>query len=254
MAVIKGLLMSFSMFSVIPVPSLPWDEKEKRYIMLFFPLVGLVIGLLWYLVYAITLKLSLDTRLEAFIIMLMPFILSGFLHVDGFSDTCDACLSRRDLERKREILKDSHIGAFGVIALILLFMVNYISTLGYSQTLKAPFLLIFTPVLSRCTSGFFVFMLKSMHSSGLGSAFKSMRKKSDIYIMALYFILTLACIMLTGGQGALFTGFGILICQVLSVYFSYRSLDGFSGDLAGFSIVMAETCAVIMFNVWGGLN
>jgi adenosylcobinamide-GDP ribazoletransferase len=249
MAVIKGLIMSFSMFSIIPVPSLPWDDREKRYIMLFFPFVGIVIGILWYMAYTLALRLNLDPRLEAFIIMLVPFVLSGFLHVDGFSDTCDACFSRRDLERKREILKDSHIGAFGVIALILLFMVNYICALGYSINLQFPALLVFTPVLSRCAAGLSVFTLKSLPASGLGSTFKSGQKKADIYIMALCLTVTLVCIALTGGVYALFTAFGILICAALAVRYSYKSLGGFSGDLAGFTIVIAETCAVIMLNV-----
>mgnify|MGYP003392776405 FL=1 len=49
-----------------------------------------------------------------------PYLVTGFLHLDGFMDVTDAVKSWRDLERRREILKDSHVGSFAVINLVLL--------------------------------------------------------------------------------------------------------------------------------------
>ena len=49
-----------------------------------------------------------------------PWLATGFLHLDGFMDSCDAILSRRDLEERRRILKDPHTGSFAVISLVIL--------------------------------------------------------------------------------------------------------------------------------------
>ena len=57
--------------------------------------------------------------------LITPFILTGMLHLDGYMDVCDALLSRRDKQEKLRILKDPHTGAFAVISVIMLFILNF---------------------------------------------------------------------------------------------------------------------------------
>lgn len=84
------------------------------------PLIGLVEGGLWALLVWLLAKLCLPEALGALCAAAFPWLVTGFLHLDGYMDVCDAVLSRRDLATRQKILKDSHCGAFAVIAMVLL--------------------------------------------------------------------------------------------------------------------------------------
>ena len=112
---IYGLFMAWGMFLSIPCPCKIWDEKARPWQLVYLPVAGLLVGALWALAaYALG---SFDRlpALRAAVLAALPFLLTGFLHLDGFMDCCDAIFSRRPLEKRREILKDSHVGSFAVI-------------------------------------------------------------------------------------------------------------------------------------------
>ncbi|MEG1027168.1 MAG: adenosylcobinamide-GDP ribazoletransferase, partial [Oscillospiraceae bacterium] len=113
----NGFIMSLSMFSIIPTPQI-WNENALSLMIPFFPLVGAIIGALWYGVFLLLQALNVPIMLSAVILALCPLILSGFIHIDGYMDTSDAIFSRATLEKKKDILKDSHVGAFAVIAFV----------------------------------------------------------------------------------------------------------------------------------------
>ena len=107
--------MCQSMFCAIPCPWKIWDEKAKTHMLLFLPLVGLEIGVIWAMLAWACGFLQLPTLIGALVLCAYPYIATGFIHLDGFMDVTDAVRSWRDLERRREILKDSHVGSFAVI-------------------------------------------------------------------------------------------------------------------------------------------
>ena len=155
--------MSLGMFSSIPCPYRPWNEKARHLMLVFLPVVGLVIGLLWYGIYFLMDKINVPLQLQSAVLALYPFIITGFIHLDGFMDTADAILSRRPLEEKLRILKDPHTGAFAVISVAILFVFCYasmsavIEQINFKQSLGIPqgdsmLSLIFIPVISRCGS------------------------------------------------------------------------------------------------------
>ena len=109
------------MFSAVPVPQFEWNEKNMRYAMCAFPLIGLVIGGLWSLCGA----LPLPALVKAGGFCLLPVWVTGGIHLDGYADTCDALSSYGDREKKLEILKDPHCGAFAVIRLCSYFLAYF---------------------------------------------------------------------------------------------------------------------------------
>ena len=113
--VFNGLLIALSMYSKIPVPQAEWNERNMRYALCFFPLVGAVIGGIGYGLYYLFDWLGLPPLLIAAFVVLLPVLVTGGIHLDGFCDTVDAISSRQPRERKLEILKDSHAGAFAII-------------------------------------------------------------------------------------------------------------------------------------------
>ncbi len=119
MSVIKSFFIAFSIYSKIPVPQFAWKEEDMRYTLCFFPWVGAVIGLCFLLWNRFAGVYGIPSTARAAVGAVLPLAISGGFHADGFMDTMDALHSYRDRERKLEILKDSHIGAFAVICFVM---------------------------------------------------------------------------------------------------------------------------------------
>ena len=109
------LIIAFAMYSRIPMPRVDWSEKNMRYAMCFFPVIGIVIAAAEYLCFFLCGKLALGTMFRSILLVLIPILITGGIHMDGFMDTMDALSSHAERERKLEILKDSHTGAFAIL-------------------------------------------------------------------------------------------------------------------------------------------
>ena len=113
MIVFQTVAVALAMFSALPVPQFDWNEKNMRYALCAFPLVGVICGALWCLCGA----LPLPDAAHAAGFCLIPVWVTGGIHLDGYADTCDALASYGDTAKKLAILKDPHCGAFAVIRL-----------------------------------------------------------------------------------------------------------------------------------------
>ena len=120
MKLLKSIAVAFSMYSRIPMPRFVWGSEDMKYHLIFFPWVGAVIGALEYGWYDLAFQMNINLIAYAIIAIIIPIIITGGFHLDGFMDTSDALASWGDKEKRLEILKDSHVGAFAVIYLIVL--------------------------------------------------------------------------------------------------------------------------------------
>lgn len=232
------------MFSSIPCPYRPWDEDSRDMMTAMLPLVGAVIGGLWYLLSLIG-GLFLPETLHAALIAVLPFLLTGFMHLDGFMDTSDAVLSWRPLEERQKILKDVHCGSFAVVCLAILMLLMFAAakdTLG--KDLNA---LLFIPVASRCMSAFCVTYLPAIGHS----EYSGMQKRGATPVVAIALLATALLLggLFAGGRcvvalTAVFLGYGLAMLR------AFRSLGGVSGDLAGFSLCIGELCGLIALAVF----
>lgn len=138
MRVIKSFFIAFSMYSKIPVPQFLWKEEDMRYIFCFFPWVGAVIGIGIYAWNYFCNMYSIHILCRIMIEAAIPIFITGGLHIDGFMDTMDAIHSYASKEKRLEILKDSHIGAFAVIMFVFygLFYLSAFSELKENALLK----------------------------------------------------------------------------------------------------------------------
>ena len=93
MNIIKSICVAFSMYSKIPMPRVEWNEKNMKYAMCFFPLVGAVIGGLMLLVRFLCGRFGFNTSVYAVVMTALPVLVSGGIHTDGFIDTVDALSS-----------------------------------------------------------------------------------------------------------------------------------------------------------------
>ena len=103
MIVLQTMAVAFAMFSALPVPQFTWNSKNMRYALCAFPLIGGIIGALWSLCGA----LPLPDMIRAGGFCLIPVLVTGGIHLDGYADTCDALASYGDREKKLEILSDA---------------------------------------------------------------------------------------------------------------------------------------------------
>lgn len=125
-----------------------WTAEDFGRSTRFFPLVGLVLGICyalfaWLLLYAVGMR-----ALTAALLLVLPLLLTGGLHADGFMDTADGVFSGRDRERKLEIMKDSRVGAFGVVSFVMLMFVQYALISDMHPLLLIPALFVM-PVIGR---------------------------------------------------------------------------------------------------------
>ena len=227
-----ALGMCQSMFCALPFPWHGWEEKARDKMLCCLPVIGLEIGLLWWAVGALALRLELPGLIGGALLCAAPYFLTGFMHLDGFMDVTDAVRSYRSLERRREILKDSHVGSFSVIAmgLLLVMQLSVCSAIGTLTQLRA---LLLIPAVSRCCSVLAITCLPPMETSQYA------QRKT-------HWALPLAMLAAAVGVGFWWeTPVGIALVAVMVGYAlalvrAYRSLKGMNGDISGYCISLSE--------------
>ena len=100
------------------MPRFEWKDEDYRESLIFFPVVGLIIGALVIAINELPFMKIVPVAVRIILTILVPILVTGGFHLDGFMDTSDALSSYAEKERRLEILSDPHIGAFSVIALI----------------------------------------------------------------------------------------------------------------------------------------
>ena len=239
---LHAFAMCQSMFCAIPCPWKIWDEKARGYMLLFLPIVGLEIGALWVLLGWLCAQLMLPVPVRGIVLCAYPYIITGFLHLDGFMDVTDAVRSCRDLSRRREILKDSHVGSFAVIGVVLLALTQFALCASVKDTAPRCILLLI-PAVSRCCSALAVTGLPPMSTSQYAA---QNRPKSHLAILAAMQCMFLgAGFLLCGKYG--FALIGCLAGYVLALCRGCRSLEGMNGDISGYALTIGELCALAVF-------
>ena len=227
-----ALGMCQSMFCALPFPWHGWEEKARDKMLCCLPVIGLEIGFLWWAVGALALRLALPGLIGGALVCAAPYFLTGFMHLDGFMDVTDAVRSYRSLERRREILKDSHVGSFSVIAMGLL-LVMQLSACSALCTLTQLRALLLIPAASRCCSVLAITCLPPMETSQYA------QRKT-------HWGLPLAMLAAAVGVGFWWeTPVGIALVAVMVGYAlalvrAYRSLKGMNGDISGYCISLGE--------------
>lgn len=238
--------MAISMFTIIPMPKHEWDDSGAKHILKFYPLIGLIVGCISYSIYKLLVGIDASIILISAITMITPYVITGMLHLDGYMDVCDALLSRRDKKEKIRILKDPNTGAFSVIALAILFVINFASTytvIDYGWNVIA---LILIPVISRSFMGFLLLTKESMPESSLGSYFKKGTGIVDKIILLICIVISSILLVILLGAKSLGVPLAMIGITILLVNNSCEELGGMSGDTAGFGLVIAEAIGVLI--------
>ena len=239
MIVLQTIAVAFAMFSAIPVPQFDWNEKNMRYAMCAFPLIGVVIGAAW----CVCGVLPLPGLAKAAGFALVPVWVTGGIHLDGYADTCDALSS----------YGDPHCGAFAVIRLCSYFLATFALCTCVQFTPRAGALWALALVLERALSGYAVAAFPMAKNTGLAHTFATAADKTVVRR-----VLAALAAVLCMGMAAL--GGWALVLAALAVLWRYHAVSrkqfgGITGDLAGWFLQKAELwmLAALCACQWGGL-
>lgn len=243
--VFEPLWLSISFYSILPAPHFEWSEKNTKAVICYLPLSGIFVGSVFYLWRLLCIAVQLNISLFAVVAVIIPIVITGGLHMDGFLDVADAISSHQTRERKLEIMKDSHVGAFAVIwcSVYLLLSFGLYSALyerGGFWVISVGF------ILSRSLCALSALTLPNVRKEGLLFTFN--RQSKNTWAKSIMCALALICI-----YGMIFaegwTGVAAAVLAVLA-FFVYRLITrkqfgGMTGDTCGFFIELCELCVLI---------
>ena len=238
MIVIQTIAVAFAMYSAIPMPRFEWNRFNMKYVMVAFPLVGTVTGLLIVLAQWCCRAAPLPVSLTAAVSTVVPVIVTGGIHLDGFADTTDALASRKEKKEMLSIMQDPHIGTFAVIGLCMVFLLTF--TLWSSAEDLHWILLPAGMTLARILSGLSVCSFPVGKNSGLVHLFAEAADRKRVRTILFIADICLCLFLFTFGT----QGTAVVIVAHLVWLYSYRktkrAFGGITGDTCGWFLVLAE--------------
>jgi adenosylcobinamide-GDP ribazoletransferase len=247
-----SFLAALQFLTSVPLPGhFGASPEQSGHATTYFPVVGLIIGLVlaglnWLL------SLILPPAVVNVLLIVILVIITGALHLDGFVDTCDGIAGHRPVEERWRVMHDSRAGAFGIVGVVLLLLVKYVSL----NSIPAGFMtatLIFMPVVGRWAMVYAIFAYPYAHQSGLGTAFKRATRWPQFVIATLItFVVALALFPLFSLTGLLIMAGVWIVTALFSVYLRQK-FAGLTGDTYGaineVAEVMVLILAIILFNM-----
>jgi len=241
----RYFIAAIRFLTVLPLPgNYGASERDFAGSAPFFPLVGLLMGMLAAGVAFFT-SMAFPPLVSAAVVLVLLMIFSGGLHMEGVSDTADGFLSSRPKEKILEIMKDSRAGPMGIIVVtsVLILKFSALSSVLESDLWRVAFLM---PLAGRCAIIIHMSLLKYARPSGLGSSI--CRKRPWITAIWSTLLLAAAGWQLFGAAGLLTVGICLTAVLLLALYF-YRRLGGATGDTFGAACEIAETMTALSLAV-----
>jgi adenosylcobinamide-GDP ribazoletransferase len=234
----KLLFAAVRFLTIVPVPV---SDAALGRAAAFFPLVGAAIGAVGALIF-LTARLALPDSLAALLTVCFWTLISGVLHEDGLADVADAVRAGRSRERMMAILKDSRIGAFGAVMLVLSLLARW-QALQFLSTPRAFAAIVASQAVPRSAMIALAWAARPA-GSGLGSALSSsLGTGSALLAMAQ----GIAAALLCGWRpGLVIIAGSVLILRISQMWF-YRRLGGVNGDGLGFVEQLLEIFVLVLF-------
>ena len=258
-----------------------WSVEDFGKSVVAFPYVGLIIGLILALLYGI-LSPFIPLVPLMLILVIAEFLITGGLHADGLMDTSDGLFSGRERDRKLEIMKDSRIGSFGVVAFVFVTLLKWQLLTAIPTAEFIPMALIMMPLMSRWSLVLSIRSYPYAREQGMGAAFANLAPKHVITYNTLstffmpivilligvilytlfygvYSIFSIADVGYVVGLGVLvYATLGIFQINIVSMIVTYiinrilnhyivKQLGGTTGDTYGFVVEVTEVLLLLIY-------
>lgn len=258
-----------------------WSVEDFGKSVVAFPYVGLIIGLILALLYGI-LSPFIPLVPLMLILVIAEFLITGGLHADGLMDTSDGLFSGRERDRKLEIMKDSRIGSFGVVAFVFVTLLKWQLLTAIPTAEFIPMALIMMPLMSRWSLVLSIRSYPYAREQGMGAAFANLAPKHVItyntlstffmpivilligvilytLLYGVYSIFSIADVGYVVGLGVLvYATLGIFQINIVSMIITYiinrllnryivKQLGGTTGDTYGFVVEVTEVLLLFVY-------
>ena len=235
-----GFWIALQFLTIIPMPfKKEPKEREIASSLVFFPIVALLIGLLLFLANWGLGEVFSPVVTAAFT-LLVWILISGAMHLDGLADSCDG-LAGNTAEKRLEIMKDSHTGAFGVVGISLLLLVKFAAIVSLSGWEWEA--LVLAPVFGTWAMVLAITVFPYARKNGVGQAFK---QGATIFKLLIATIITLAAAaLLAGWWGVVIMAITCLVTIMIGFFFKPR-LGGLTGDTYGAIKEVNEAMVLIL--------
>lgn len=241
--------IAISMYSKFPVPFVEWKKENLKFVLCFFPLVGLFIGIMELIWWYLANYLGIGAFLTGCIGAAIPILITGGIHIDGFMDTEDALNSYGSREKKLEILKDAHLGAFAVIRFGV-YLLLYAGLYSELHKKEGIYLVAIGYILSRAWSAIGFVTLKTAKQTGMLYEFAASAEKKVVLVsngcligllgIVGVFVSCIAAVIIWIGLGVLFWDYKKR---------SYKEFGGITGDLAGHFLQRSELLVLLISTI-----
>ncbi|MEA1955140.1 MAG: adenosylcobinamide-GDP ribazoletransferase [Campylobacterota bacterium] len=231
--ILKGFALSISMLTIIPFFKVhDFYKGINGYAVMFYPLVGFLLGMILWGTFVL-LQNFLPLMHLSILIFSLLILLTGAIHLDGFSDTVDGLYVAK--EKALEVMKDPNTGGMGMIFSVVFLILkasSIVSLLVIDATLI--YLLPIVLMLSRFNAVIAIYFYPYISKNGMGSLAKEELKLFQVIIAFIYVI---ALVIIFYKISLLFISLSVFL--FLGLFFIKR-YSGFTGDIYGFSIEVTE--------------
>lgn len=237
-----GIILSFQLFSRLPIKkNVDFSKENLNTALMFLPFLGLMIGLVTGLV--VEFFHNKSELLGGAFGLLAYLILSGGLHLDGLSDMADGFLSNRDREKVLEIMKDSLIGAFGTLSLVVYCILKFSLYNSFSENIVLYFGV--CSCISRISSLYVIQKGKLARPGGFGAAIKEGLDFSNKFL----FLFILLGVLVFLNYKIIFVLLASILVSEIIIRTSYKKIGGVTGDIYGATIEINEIVCLLVY--WG---
>ncbi len=243
LSISKRIIAAFSFFTRLPLWRITTIEKEyyERVVPLW-GLTGWLTGGVMALVYLFAVWLCLTPDIAVIIALVSRVLLTGALHEDGFADFCDGFGGGADRDSVLRIMKDSHIGTYGVIGLVFYYLLMW----NVMRTLTClwffPLVLITADITAKYLSSFIIRFLPYARKAdeAKNRLVYIPADMADLIASTVTGLLPLVCLGIVIGPSCLLCLVACACCCALLFFLMHKRIQGYTGDCCGACFILTE--------------
>lgn len=239
----KKFLIALQFLTIFPVKIKPIKEEEIGKSLIYFPIVGALIG--GVLVSVLFVLDFLPNLVKCSLILIISIVISGGIHLEGFSDACDGLYGGRCKEEILDIMRDSHIGAIGVIGLVCILLLKFALFLSIPKEILWKSLILMA-LFSRWIQVLVCYTSKYARKEGKGKYFIEYADKKGFFMGSIFTLIMFLSLMKI--EGIILFFISLLPIWIFINYVKKR-IDGVTGDIIGATSEIAEV-AILFFTLF----
>ena len=238
------LLIALQFLTIFPVTIKSQIEKKSfGRSLIYFPVVGALVG---FIAVSISLVFHfLPYMVTVVLILIILITITGGIHLDGFADTCDGFYGAKSKEKILEIMRDSHIGTMGVVAVVCLLLLKFTLLLSVPRE-NLWMVVIAMTMFSRWSQVAACYFSRYSREEGKAKYFVSHAGWKELFIGGLFTVISLIWLMKLKGFSLFLFSVAIIF---LFITYAKRKIGGMTGDTIGATSEIAEVSVIFFFNV-----